>query len=76
MVIMEIIMIGNMNIITKISFAMIDDYGLGFQKGRTVPFNHFQFFPLKLFKKINQFFYSRLHEIVDYIEGYWIAFKR
>lgn len=65
MVIMEITMIENVNIITKISFVMIDDYGLGFQKGRTAPFNYFQFFPLKLFKKINQFFYSRLHEIAD-----------
>ena len=53
-----------------------DDYELGFQKGKADRFNHYRYFPLKLFKKLNQLFHGRLHEIVDYIEGYRAAFQQ
>lgn len=52
-----------------------DDYEIGFQKGKKDRFNHFRFFPLNLFKKINLLFHGKLHEIIDYIEGYRAAFK-
>lgn len=53
----------------------MDDYDLGFQKGKKDRFNHFRFFPLNLLKKLNQLLHGRLHEIIDYIEGYRAAFK-
>lgn len=46
------------------------DFALGYKKGLADNFNRFKFIPLRLLKRINQLLNGKLHEIIDYIEGY------
>ncbi|MFK5705268.1 hypothetical protein ACLHIM_02840 [Ligilactobacillus sp. LYQ112] len=52
-----------------------NDFDLGYKKGLSDSFNKFKFVPLKLLRWINQLFNGKLHEIIDYIEGYRKAYQ-
>lgn len=53
-----------------------NDFDLGYKKGTSDNFNRFKFIPLNLLKWINQILDGKLHEIIDYIEGYRKAYQK
>ena len=54
----------------------LSDFELGYAKGLSDKFNHFKFVPLKFLIRINKLFNGKLHELIDYLEGYREAYQK
>lgn len=54
----------------------LSDFELGYAKGLSDKFNRFKFVSLKFLTRINKLFNGKLHEIIDYLEGYKEAYQK
>lgn len=54
----------------------LSDFELGYAKGLSDKFNRFKFVPLKFLIRINKLFNGKLHELIDYLEGYREAYQK